>query len=149
MNDTTLLRQFESAELPLEKWHHQQHLRVAYLYLRKLPLPKALDRMRDGIKAYNAAHHIPDALLSGYHETMTQAWMRLVNFALAEYGPAKNSDEFYKRHPELSRKETMRLFYTKELFTSPEAKVKFIEPDLAPLPQTKSKRPRRVNGVSK
>ena len=137
-SDTTFLRQFETAALPLEEWHHQQHLKVAYLYLRKHPFAEALALMRANIKAYNAAHHVPDTQLSGYHETMTQAWMRLVDFTLREYGPAENADDFCQRHPELSRKETMRLFYTRELFMSPEAKAGFIEPDLAPLPKGKA-----------
>ena len=79
-SDTTFLEKFETAALPLEEWHHQQHLKVAYLYLRNHPFPEALARMRAGIKAYNTVHRVPDTELSGYHETMTQAWLRLVDF---------------------------------------------------------------------
>ena len=34
--------------------------------------------MRAGIQAYNAVHNIKDSPTSGYHATVTQAWLRLV-----------------------------------------------------------------------
>lgn len=136
-DDETFLEQFEAAAWPLEEWHHPQHVKVAYLYLRRFPFETALARMRAGVKAYNNARKIPDSLLGGYHETMTQAWMRLVYFTLCEYGPAENADAFYELNPQLSQKKSLRFFYTKELFMSPQAKAEFVNPDLTPLPQSK------------
>jgi len=137
MDDETFLKQFETAAWPLAEWHHQQHIKVAYLYLRRYPFEAAMARIREGIKAYNAAHKVPDELLSGYHETMTQAWMRLVDFTLCEYGPAESADSFYEQHPQLQQKKVLRFFYTKKLFTSARAKAEFVEPDLTPLPRSK------------
>jgi hypothetical protein len=84
MDDETFLKQFESATWPKAEWHHRQHIKVAYLYLRRYPLETATVKIREGIKAYNAAHNVEDTLLSGYHDTMTQAWLRLVYFTLCE-----------------------------------------------------------------
>lgn len=137
MDDETFLNQFESAAWPKAEWHHRQHLKVAYLYLRRHPLETATVKIRERIQAYNAAHNVPDTLLSGYHETMTQAWLRLVYFTLCEYGPAENADAFIEEHPQLSQKKALRFFYSKERFTSPEAKAAFVEPDLTPLPHSK------------
>ncbi len=136
-SDDTFLEQFETAALPKEEWHHQQHIKVAYLYLCRYPLQTAAVRIREKIKAYNAAKGVVDSPLSGYHETMTQAWLRLVYFTLCEYGPAENADAFYELNPQLSQKKTLRFFYTKELFTSPQAKAEFLNPDLTPLPESK------------
>ena len=139
MDDETFLRQFESTTWPKAEWHHRQHIKVAYLYLRRYPLETATVKIREGIKAYNTAHNVEDTLLSGYHETMTQAWLRLVHFTLCEYGPAENADTFFEQHPQLSQTKVLRFFYSKARFTSPEAKAMFVEPDLTPLPQSRRK----------
>jgi len=99
MDDATLLEQFESCDLPFERWSHRTHLRVAYLYLRRHPFDKALRRMRSGIRAYNRANRVPDGLESGYHETLTVAWLRVVDSHLRETAP--DSDRFLDAHAEL------------------------------------------------
>ncbi len=104
MDDETFLKQFESAAWPKAEWHHRQHIKVAYLDLRRYPLETATVKIREGIKVYNTAHNVEDTLLSGYHDTMTQAWLRLVHFTLCEYGPAENADVFFEQHPQLSQK---------------------------------------------
>ena len=139
VDDQTFLRQFEESTLPRDQWHHREHVRTAYLYLTRYSFEDALHRMRQGVKALNAAHGTPETPGRGYHETMTQAWIRLVDFALREHGPARNGDEFYERHPELSQPRVLRLFYSQELLSSPEAKMNFVPPDLAPFPVPRSK----------
>jgi hypothetical protein len=136
-DDDKFLEQFETTALPLEEWHHKQHIKVAYLYLRRFPFDAAMVRMREGVKAFNAAKKIPEAIDRGYHETMTQAWMHLVYFTVCEYGPAEDAEAFYEQSPQLQQKKTLRFFYTKELFTSPEAKAGFVEPDIIPFPRSK------------
>lgn len=112
---------------------------MAYLYLRRYPLETASVKISQNIRAYNKAHGVEESLTSGFHETMTQAWLRLVYFTLCEYGPAENADAFFEQNPQLSEKKVLRLFYTRERFLSPEAKATFIEPDLAPLPQSRKR----------
>src|SRR5678815_300999 len=92
--DASFLQSFEECTLPFAEWHHRAHLKVAYLYLRALPFDEALARARESIKQYNAATNTPETLERGYHETMTVAWMRLVEFTLQEYGPAASAEEF-------------------------------------------------------
>ena len=137
MDDETFLRQFESTAWPRAEWHHRQHVKVAYLYLRRHPLATAAVKIREGIRAYNAAHQVPESLTGGYHETMTQAWLRLVHFTLCEFGPAENADAFFEQHPQLSQKQALRFFYTRERLLSAEAKAAYVEPDVTPLPQSR------------
>src|SRR5690349_11412367 len=129
-NDTEFIEKFEAQSWPPERWRHRDHVRLAYLYLRKFPFDQALERIRTGIKTHNAAHGVPDHDTSGYHETMTAAWLTLVDAVLQEYGSGETADAFDEAHPELSQKKTLRLFYSKDLFMSPRAKVEFVEPDL-------------------
>ena len=136
LDDQTFLRQFEAGTFPLNQWHHREHIKIAYLYLCAHPFEVAIERMRTGIRALNAAHRVPDELTRGYHETMTQAWMRLVEVTICEYGPAGSADEFFELNPQLAEKKVLRLFYSRERIMSAEAKAKFVEPNLAPMPRS-------------
>jgi transketolase len=140
ISDEDFLTQFESTAWPLANWHHRQHIKVAYLYLRRFPFEQAMVHIRERIKAYNAAKQLPDALLSGYHETMTQAWLHLVYFALCEGGAAESADAFYEQHPELWGKKILRFFYS-AVFVTPEAKATFIPPDRTPFPKSQKSPP--------
>ena len=53
----SVISAFESTELPLENWHHREHLIIAWHYLRTLPL-QAEQLIREGIQRYNAAKGI-------------------------------------------------------------------------------------------
>jgi hypothetical protein len=136
MDDEAFLRSFEDGTYPYKEWHHRAHVKVAYLYLRQYSLERASEKVRAGIRAYNMANQVPEGPTMGYHETMTQAWVRLVHVTLCEYGPGESADGFFEQHPQLSQKKALRFFYSKERFMSPEAKAKFVEPDLAPLPRS-------------
>jgi hypothetical protein len=127
-------RQFEAGTIPFEHWHHREHIKAAYLYLQRAPLVEAIERMRQSLKALNAAHRVPDDPQRGYHETMTQAWMRVVHETISAHGPAENADAFFARHPQLGDKCHLQRFYSRELLLSAAAKARFVEPDLAPLP---------------
>ncbi|HVU39263.1 MAG TPA: hypothetical protein VHC95_13090 [Opitutales bacterium] len=139
--DEKFIAEFEACRWPLDQWHHRDHIKLAYLYLRRYPLAEAGARIRAGIQAHNRAHGIADTPTGGYHETMTQAWMRLVHFTLCEYGPAETADAFFEQSPHLSQKKALRFFYSPELFLSPQAKGEFVAPDLTAFPQSRKAPP--------
>jgi hypothetical protein len=136
--DEAFLAAFETGTWPFEKWHHREHIRVAYLYLCRFPYPEALEKMQSGIKALNIAHKVPEKPGRGYHETITQAWMRLTHQAFVESGKAETSEAFLSKHPTLTSKDTLLAHYAKERLMSAEARRQFVEPDLNPLPQPPS-----------
>jgi hypothetical protein len=148
-DDLLLQQQFEDCSFPFDQWHHRSHVRVAWNYLTRFGFDAAGQKLRDGIRAYNAANGVVDAPGSGYHETMTMAWLRIIHVTMQVYGPKETSEEFFDFHPQLGQKKILRLFYSPELFMSPRAKHEFVEPDLtrfpAPLAQmqaeTAEKRP--------
>lgn len=139
MTDDEFLRQFETCVFPLDQWHHRAHVKVAYLYVVRFGLDVAAQKLRDGIRAYNAANKIQDTPTGGYHETMTQAWLRIIHTTIQEYGPRETADDFFDFHPQLSQKKILRLFYSVEVFMSPRAKQEFVEPDLTHLPRKVAK----------
>ena len=137
--DEAFLQAFEDGTLPFEQWQHRAHLKVAYLYLRQLPYAQSLDKIRENIRRYNAAKNTPESLERGYHETMTVAWMRLVDCTLREYGSAASAEEFIEAQEQLLNRKALRFFYSRDLLVSWRAKTEFVEPDLAPLPQSVQK----------
>ncbi|MCA9249221.1 MAG: hypothetical protein KDA42_18995 [Planctomycetales bacterium] len=143
MNDEELLRSFEDQTLPYDAWTHRAHVKVAFLYLRQNGLTDdgfwcSVNKMRTGIQRYNAAQQVPEGPTSGYNETTTVAFMQLVAATMAAYGelfPTPHADAFCDTHPQLRCKEALRLFYSPARRSLPEAKTRFVEPDLAPLPR--------------
>jgi hypothetical protein len=134
MNDADLLTAFEDCSLPVEQWTHRAHVRVAYLFASAQNFASAVDQMRKKIKAYNKATDTPEAIDRGYHETITQAFMRLVFAANLQTGPHESSEKFCDSHPELLSKQTLLIYYSRDRLMTLDAKKQFIEPDLCPLP---------------
>lgn len=137
-NEQEIIRSLENCSLDLNLWTQRTHVAVAYILLREYPFDAALDLLRERIKAFNAHHGIEESEMSGYNETTTVALLTLVNMVMRAYDdvlPVSNADEFCDAHPELMSKHVLRLFYSPARRMHPDAKVRFIEPDLAPLPQ--------------
>ena len=49
--------------------------------------------------------------------------------------PTPTADAFCEVHPQLMARSVLRLFYSPRRRMHPDAKTKFVEPDLAPLPR--------------
>jgi hypothetical protein len=138
--DLDFIARFEAQQWPINQWRHRDHVRLAYLYLRRYSFFEAADQIRAGIKAHNIAWGLGDSPTSGYHETMTIAWLRLIDTIMREYGSECSSEAFADEHPELLEKKALRLFYSKGLLMSAVAKSEFVEPDLAALPRPRTAR---------
>ena len=124
--------------LPFKQWTHRTHVKVAFLYLREHGFDEALPRVRKAIQQYNAANNVSEGPFAGYNETTTHAFLRLVATTMKAYGdamPTDTADAFCDTHPQLLSKHVLRLFYSPERRTHPDAKTRFVEPDLAPLPR--------------
>src|SRR5262245_30709448 len=101
MTDDEFLKGFEECTIPHDQWTHRAHIRMAYVMLRRDPLETALPKVRAGIQKLNAAQNTPEAIDRGYHETITQAWLRLVASAIANYGAMDGFEQFSEQHPHL------------------------------------------------
>jgi hypothetical protein len=138
MDDSEFLQAFEAAAIPGERWAHRDHVRMAFLYLRDHSFAQALARIRSGIRALNRANGGRDTPTSGYHETVTVAWARVVAAAIAASGTdpdaLRDSAAFIALHPQLLAKDLLRAHYSRNLIMSPEARASFVEPDLTALP---------------
>jgi hypothetical protein len=120
----------ESCTLPNEQVDHRAHVRLAYLYLRRLGPAEARARIQQTILRYaaklGAAHK--------YHVTITVAWMILVEHAAAGLPAEAGYETLLAEHPDLQNKAALDRYYSSELLASDAARQSFVEPDLAPLP---------------
>ena len=129
-SDEDFLRAFEDLSLPVDLFHHREHIRVAWLYLKSSDASRAAERMTASILRF-ANHH---GATQKYHHTLTLAWMRLVAAALVETPEGCSFEEFLATHPELADKNILGKYYSKELLQATAAREGWAEPDLQPLP---------------
>lgn len=130
-----IVRGFESAALPHAEWTHRAHLTVALCYCLRHPHAEAVKLMRAGIKRYNHAHGIKETRTSGYHETLTLFWMRVVRLYLEQVSPidctlSALANNLFER---CGDKGLPLVYYTRERLMSYEARTSWVEPDLREL----------------
>jgi hypothetical protein len=150
MRDAALFEAFRSGTIAKRAWHHQAHVRVAYLHLRRYPFSVAVERMGAGIRKLNLVLGVRDGLAMGYHETLTRAFMCAIWATLRSAGPEKDSKAFWNANPHLWARTLPRLYYTRKRMMTPAAKMRFVLPDVAPLPGPRgwpgaARRPRTVS----
>ncbi len=132
LTDADFMAAFHEGSMARQPFRHMHHIRIAWLLLSKEPLAKVAPEVRHGIGAIAAAHRKHDL----YHETITQAYLRLVAHRIAEGGPGEDWEAFRARNPELLLwpSPVLARHFSKTLLASAEARREFIPPDLAPLP---------------
>lgn len=129
-----LVREFEACTLPRERWTHAAHLTVALWYLLQFDWPEAVTHTRAGIKRYNESHGIITTRDSGYHETLTIFWLRVVRAFLArDFNECRALDSLASELVETADKNLPLAHYTRERLFSREARLKWVEPDVQPL----------------
>jgi len=88
-----IVARFTAAAIPAADWTHQTHLLVGAWHVARFGAEAALARLRDGIRALNAAHGTVDSDTRGYHETITRAYVRLLDDFLSARPPGEPLDE--------------------------------------------------------
>ena len=130
--DRKFQTQFESCEFPPAEFNHRAHLRLAYVYLTQHDADTAHRLMRDALKAF-IEHNGVD--ISKYHETITRAWILAVRHFMGTTSSTESSDAFIEQNPEMLDAKIMMTHYSAEVLFSNEARAKFVEPDLDPIPR--------------
>ena len=130
-----LVAQFVRAALPKAQWSHATHVTVGAWHVAVTGADSALDRMRAGIRRLNDAHGTPNAATSGYHETITRAFVLLLDDArraLPGSTPLPERIAAIVAGP-LGQRGALGTFYRNETLASPEARLAWVPPDRAPL----------------
>jgi hypothetical protein len=133
MDDQELWQAFGGGSLPEKDWTHQAHLRVAWQFSQRHDLDEAHVLMRVGIIRLNARHGLVETPSRGYHETITRVWLALIR-ALRKEVPADTSTAFVDACGDRLARDALLRHYTRDRLMSVEARARFVEPDLQPLP---------------
>lgn len=128
MTDTDFIRSFEDCTLPADAFHHRDHVRLAWLYLRRLPALEALTRFSEGLQRFATSNGHPGL----YHETITWAYLFLIHQRMAGAETDETWEEFAARNPDLLtwKPSILDAYYQKETLGSELARRVFVMPDL-------------------
>jgi hypothetical protein len=126
----SLVNEFEACSFHPSEFKHHQHLAVVLWYVANLPYADASARMKRGIQRLAASYG-----KTGYHETITEFWLRMVRAFLPEGERAESiavlANQLIEKYAD---KNLILDYYSAELLGSHEAKSVWVEPDVKPLP---------------
>jgi hypothetical protein len=131
-----LVRRFLDGSLPRAEWTHAAHLAVGAWHVDRFGADAAIDRLRVGIRALNDRHGTPNTATTGYHETTTIAYVRLLAEALAKASPEAPLPTRVARilAGPLAEKDHLFRFWSRDRLLSDPARATWTPPDLGPLP---------------
>ena len=133
--DRAFRASFEANKIAPGAFHHRGHLRLAYIYLAE-PGPgadteSAHARMRNALLGF-LQHNGVDA--AKYHETLTRSWILAVRHFMVNTVNASSADDFIDQNPRMLDAKIMLTHYSAATLFSDEARARFVEPDLDPIP---------------
>jgi hypothetical protein len=128
LTDQEFLRALEACELPERDFGHASHVRAAYLYLQSGDFAASLERMRRTIRTYAASLGKADK----YHETITVAYLALIQQHICERGDSGGWPAFARDNPELFEPGLLLHFYPKAQLQSELARRVFLLPRALP-----------------
>jgi hypothetical protein len=130
-----LVARFIACRLPRPEWTHLAHLRVGAWHVQHEGPDAAVASLRARIRALNDHHGTPNSATSGYHETITVAYVRLLAEFLGGFADATplatRVDVLVSGR--LSEKELLLAFWSRERLFSEGARRLWVPPDRAPL----------------
>ncbi len=130
-----LVERFEAATLPIEEWHHVEHVVVAVSFLRDAgrDVDVAMDRMRAALHRFLDTHGIETTPERGYHETITRGWLQMTAAHLAGRDDEPLEDAVLGATTWLGDKLLPLRHWRKETLMSAEARAGWVPPDVAPI----------------
>jgi len=126
-DDLAFARDFERCRVAADAFHHEDHVRLAWICLRQAPLAEAAPRFIRLLRAF-AAHQGADRL---YHETITWAYLLLIQDRLTEMPQRHDWADLAERNPDLLayRPSILPRYYREETLASERARRGFVMPD--------------------
>jgi hypothetical protein len=121
--------------LPKPRWTHAAHFAAAIWLVSCRQDLDASRAMPGFIRAYNEATGVANTDTEGYHETITQASIRAARSFLLQ-NPARSLFETCNAlmASRLGKSDWLLAYWTRTRLFSAEARRRWVEPDLNPLP---------------
>jgi hypothetical protein len=128
-SDEQFLAAFEAGQIANQDFHHRDHLRLAWIQVRRLGLHRASDAVARAIRQF-ASHHGHG---ERYHETMTRFWVRVIGMGI-DRQPTLAFDDLLSAEPHLLDKNLPYRHWSRERMGSDEARRRWLDPDVLALP---------------
>ena len=125
-----LVESFEACTFHPSEFRHYQHLTVALWYVRNLSFEEATEKVTCGIRRLAETYG-----KTGYHETITLFWLRVVSCFIAERETLTLPVLANALIDHCVDKNLIGRHYSPDLLASPKAKTEWVEPDLEPFPK--------------
>ena len=127
--DEQFLAAFEAGKIANRDFHHRDHLRLAWIQIRRLGVDRAAQAVAGAIRQFASRHGHADR----YHETMTRFWVRAVGLGIDSH-PTLAFENLLAAEPHLLDKNLPYRHWSRELMGSDEARRQWIDPDLRLMP---------------
>lgn len=130
LTEDEFIRAMEECCYPNAQFRHADHIRLAWIYLRRYGLRRAEKRVSETIHRFatSLGHE------QKYHGTLTRAWVRLVAVAAHATPKITAFDEFISKHAWLLDRSALSAFYSGACLKTDAARHGWVEPDKRPLP---------------
>jgi hypothetical protein len=115
MDDAAFLSAFEAGMLPNSEFHHRDHIRLTWLYLRRDGPDDGARAVSEGIRRFATAHGAAER----FHLTLTNFWVRLVQHVAEVLPGIDQFDALLAAFPLLADKTTVYRHYSRETLSSP------------------------------
>jgi hypothetical protein len=130
MTDDEFLRALADGTLPNERFHHRDHLRLAWLLIARDGPEAGGAAVARSIRRFAAAHGHADK----YHETLTQFWTRLVGHVTLTWPDIRTFDALLVAFPLLLDSALPLRHWRRETLFGAAARAAWTPPDLLALP---------------
>ena len=120
MTDEEFLTAFETTQLGAQDFDHTAHVRAAFLLIQRHGFAHAVPSYCTALQALTRRFGVPQK----YHETITIAFLALINERLAST-PDTDWDSFCARHADLFCGNALLAYYTPAQLAQPAARRTF------------------------
>jgi len=128
-DDDAFVAAFHSGRIANQNFHHRDHLRLAWVQIRRLGLERASEVVTSGIRHFATEHGSAER----YNDTMTRFWLRVVGMGLSRH-PELTFNELLAAEPHLLDKSLPFKHWSRATMASDSAKRQWVEPDVRPMP---------------
>jgi hypothetical protein len=131
VTDDELVAAFEGGRIRGDEFHHGDHVRLGFLFMRRFPAWDALRRFSRALECMAAANGKP----SHYHETITWAFLLLIRERIARWdrahGRPPSWEEFLADNVDLldGKDHVLKKYYEEQTLASDLARTTFLLPD--------------------
>jgi len=123
LEDDNFLARLEAADLPADSYNHRSHIRTGFLYVERYGFEGAVKRMRETLVRFTIAVGAEGK----YHETITVAFLDLINQRLAIQSH-NDWQSFLEANPDLLEGAILLKYYEADVLNSDLARSSYIPP---------------------